>query len=83
MIHLSHKYGISAEDILISSKKGIKEICFQKWVVEVNEQYVINAQIIRELIMVKEDRLQITFSNGDVGLSYASYDLIIIFLCTV
>ena len=83
MIHLIHKYDISAEDILMSSKKGIKDICFQKWFDEVNEQYVINAHIIRELILVKEDRLQITFSDGVDGLSYAAYDLIINFLCTI
>ena len=83
MIHLIHKYDISAEDILMSSKKVIKDICFQKWFDEVNEQYVINAHIIRELILFKEDRLQITFSDGVDGLSYAAYDLIINFLCTM
>ena len=39
--------------------------------------------IIRELILVKEDRLQKTFSDGVDGLSYAAYDLIINFLCTI
>ena len=67
----------------MSSKKGIKDICFQKLFDEVNEQYIINAHIIRELILVKEDRLQITFSDGVDGLSYAAYDLIINFLCTM
>ena len=81
MIHLIHKYGLKVEDIVSLSKKEIKSQCYQKWLSEVNEQHVTNAYIIRELLMVKEDRLQIIFPNGDVGLSYEAYDLIINFLC--
>ena len=61
----------------------MKANCFQKWSREVNNQYVIHAQLVRELIDVKEDRLHITFPNGDDGLSFSSYDLIINFLCTI
>ena len=83
ILHLIHKYDVSVEDILTSSKKMIKANCFQKWYRETNEQYVIHAQIIRELIDVKENRLHITFPYGDDGLSFASFDLIINFLCTI
>ena len=83
ILHLIHKYDVSVEDILTSSKKMIKANCFQKWYRETNEQYVIHAQIIRELIDVKENRLHITFPYGDDGLSFASLDLIINFLCTI
>ena len=74
---------VCEEDILSSSKSTIKVNCFQKWSREINEQYVVHAQIIRELIDVKENRLHITFPYGDDGLSVASYDLIINFLCTI
>ena len=83
MLHLKHKYDITVEDILSSSKKMMKAYCFQKWFKEVDEQYVTHAQLVRELMEVKENRLHITFSNGDDGVYFAAYDLIINFLCTV
>ena len=61
----------------------LKAKCFQKWSREVNDQYVIHAHLVRELIDVKEGRLHITFPNCEDGLSFASYDLIINFLCTI
>ena len=83
ILHLIHKYDVSVEDILTSSKKMLKANCFQKWSREVNDQYVIHAHLVRELIDVKEGRLHITFPNCEDGLSFASYDLIINFLCTI
>ena len=61
----------------------MKAHCFQNWFREVDEQYVIHAQLVKELVEVKENQLHITFSNGDDGLSFAAYDLIINFLCTI
>ena len=81
MIHLMHKYELNVDDILTSNKNERNKHCYHKWFKDVNVQYVINSHIIRELMMVKEDKLQIIFSNGDIGLSFDEYDLIINFLC--
>ena len=79
MTHLLHKYNLQVNNILSYSKDLIKKHCYQKWKSEVNPQYLIHAQIVREIIMVKEERLQITFTcdAGDF-----SADSIINTLCT-
>ena len=63
MTHLMHKYSINVEDILGTSKKKMNDHCYQKWKADINEEYQINAHIIRELIHVKENRLQHTFTS--------------------
>ena len=81
IIYLMHKYELNVDDILTSNKNERKKHCYQKWLTDLNVQYFINAHIINELLMVKEDKLQIIFSNVDIGPSFVEYDLIINFLC--
>ena len=81
MNHLMHKYDISVDDILVTSKKNMNNKCYQKWKEEINGQSIINAQIIRELIKVKEGNLQLFFTNNDFEFSYDAYDFIINSLC--
>ena len=76
-----HKYNMSIEDILETPKKNMNEQCYQKWKIEIDAQYPINAHIIRELIKVKENRLQIIFTNEDFYFSYDEGDFIIDYLC--
>ena len=81
MNHLMHKYNISVDDILETSKKNMNIICYQKWTEEINGQSIIYAQIIRELIKMKEGDLQLIFTNADFEFSYDAYDFIINSLC--
>ena len=81
MNHLMHKYNISVDDILVTSKKNMNTICYQKWTEEINVQSIYNAQIIRELTMLKEGNLQLVFTNNDFEFSYDAYDYIINSLC--
>ena len=78
MMHLLHKYNLQVEDVLTFTKKTMKEHCYQKWQSEINQEYIVHAQIVKEFIMVKEDRLQKTFTNNN---GEFSADYIIIFLC--
>ena len=55
--------------------------CYQKWNANTHEEYHINAHIIRELIHVKENTLQLTFSNEEFQMSYDEYTFIINYLC--
>ena len=79
MTHLLHKYNLQVEDVLSFSKNAMREHCYQKWKTEINQEYFVYAQVVKEFIMVKEDRLHITFTTdaGDF-----SADHIINFLCT-
>ena len=81
MTHLMHKYNINVEDILESSKNKMNEHCYQIWKADINEKYPINALIIRELIYVKENRLQLAFSNEEYQFSYDDYNFTINYLC--
>ena len=79
MMHLLHKYNLQVEDVLSFTKKTMKEHCYQKWQSEINQEYIVHAQIVKEFIMVKEDRLHITFTNNN---GEFSADYIITSLCT-
>ena len=81
MTHLMHKYNINVEDILGTSKKKMNRLCYQKWKANTHKEYHIHAHIIRELIHVKENKLQITFSNKEFQMSNDEYSLIINDLC--
>ena len=70
MNHLMHKYNISVEDILGTSKKQMNILCYQKWIEGVNEQSISYAHIIKELIKVKEGNLQLIFTNENPNFSY-------------
>ena len=81
MTHLMHKYNINVEDILGTSKKKMNRLCYQKWKANTHKEYHIHAHIIRELIHVKENTLQVTFSNKEFQMSNDEYTLIINELC--
>ena len=79
LTHLLQKYNLQVNNILSYSKELIRKHCYQKWKSEVNPEYIIHAQIVREIILVKEERLHITFTcnTGDFDA-----DSIINTLCT-
>ena len=79
--YLMHKYNISVDDILETSKKNMNRNCYQKWLSEINAEYPINAHVIRELIRLKEGTLHLFYANNDIAFSYDDYNFIIEFLC--
>ena len=81
MTYLMDKYDISLDDILVTSKKAMNKQCHQKWLAKVNAQYHVNAHIVRELIMVKENRLSLNFTNDNYNFSYDESKFIIDYLC--
>ena len=81
MNHLMYKYNISVEDILQTSKKQMNMLCYQKWTEEINGQSIYHANIIRELIKLKEGNLQLFFTNENLEFSYDAYNFIIYSLC--
>ena len=81
MNHLMHKYNISVKEIVETSKKKMNILCYKKWAEEVNEDYILHAPIIRELIKLKEGNLQLVFTNEHFEFSYDAYDFIISSLC--
>ena len=76
-----YKYNISVDDILQTSKKQMNMLCYQKWTEEINGQSIYHANIIRELIKLKEGNLQLFFTNENLEFCYDAYNLIIFSLC--
>ena len=65
MTHLIHKYDVQIDDFHSLSKTKINEWCYNRWFTEINKDYFAYAQIIRELITMKENRCTRLFSNND------------------
>ena len=76
MLHIMSKYNLSIEDIRSSSKTNINRHCYNKWLTVVDNDYPIYAGIIKEMLMMKEERCIRTLSNDDCN-------FVIKFLCTV
>ena len=81
MNHLMYKYNISVEDILQTPKKQMNMLCYQKWTEEIDAQSLSHANIIRELIKLKEGNLQLFFTTENFEFSYDAYNFIIYSLC--
>ena len=76
MTHLIHKYDIHVDDMLSLSKNKIKEHCYNRWINQINEEYITYSLIIKEMIMEKENRSVRFFTDTDCK-------FIIDFLCTI
>ena len=74
--HLIHKYDLQLDDLLSLSKNKIKECCYNRWINHIQEEYITYSLIIKEMIMMKENRCARHFSNIDCN-------FIIDFLCTI
>ena len=74
--YIIHKYDINAIDMLSTSKYNLRKLCHSKWLEKVDDMYVTYADIIKDMIMMKEDRCLRVFSNEDCN-------LITKFLCTI
>ena len=76
MTHLIHKYELRVDDILALSKNTIKKHCYNRWVNQIQEEYITYSFIIKDMIMMKENRCVRCFSDTDCN-------FIIDFLCTI
>ena len=63
--HMMHKYDFDVDDIISFSKQRVKELCYNKWLSGVNDEYPMYAQIIKDMIKMREDRCTRLFSNED------------------
>ena len=52
--HLMHKYDLVIEDMLSLSKQKIKNLCLNKWMSGIKDEYPMYAQIIKDMILMKE-----------------------------
>ena len=68
MTHLMHKYDLINYNLVSLSKKCIKEHCYSNWIYNINEEYPIFAQMITELITMKEGRSYRSLSNEDCNI---------------
>ena len=56
MTYRIHKYELQVEDMLTLSKNKIKEHRYSKWINQIKEKYITYSLIIKEMIMMKENR---------------------------
>ena len=63
--HLVHKYDLAVDDIVSLYKHKVKELCYIKWLSGVNIEYPIYAQIIKDMIEMREGRCTKVFLNED------------------
>ena len=76
MTYLIHKYGLQVDDLLSLSKNKLKQHCYNKWINQINEEYITYSIIIKDLFMMKENRCVRCFSNTDCN-------FMIDFLCII
>ena len=63
--HLMHKYDLVIEDMLSLSKQKIKNLCLNKWMSGIKDEYPMYAQIIKDMILMKEGNDAKIFSNDE------------------
>ena len=76
MRHLCYKYNLRIENILSSSIGSMKKEVYNKWFSGVNESYPIHANVVKDMLGIKEERYTRILSNDD-------FNLVIEFLCTL
>ena len=74
--HLTFKYDISVDNIINSSKGKIRKLVYNKWISGINENYPIHANVIRDMLGIREERYTRILSNDECK-------FIIEFLCTL
>ena len=65
MTHLLHKYQLDVNDIVTLSKCSARELCYNRWIAKINNEYPLYAQGINEMITMKEGLCYRTLSNED------------------
>ena len=78
--YLSHKMDSTYEEMLNISAPKLKDLLFKLWCRDVNEDYIPRANVIKELLQVKERLLFIDFGSHRI-MDIVSCDTIINNLC--
>ena len=60
-----HKYNLIIDDIKTLSKTNIKEHFHSTWLTGINIEYPIYAQVIKDMIAMKEIKCTRAFSNEE------------------
>ena len=63
--HLMHKYNLVIDEMKSLSKHSFKELCYNKWMSGINIEYPRYAQIIKDMIGMKEESGTRLFSNDE------------------
>ena len=65
MTHLMHKYDLEVNDIVMLPKCSVKNLCYNRWIASINNEYPIYARGINEMLTMKEGLCYRTLSNED------------------
>ena len=76
MKYICYKYKVSMEDILIKSTGRIRKEVYNNWFSGINPEYSTYANVIKDMLGIKEERYSRIFSNDECN-------FFIEFLCTV
>ena len=63
--HLMHKYGTVVDDVLSLSKDSVKKLFYNRWLDGINVEYPMYAEIIKDMVIMREGRCTRVFSNED------------------
>ena len=63
--HLMCKYDLVIDDMLSLSKQKIKNHCLNKWMSGIKVEYPMYAQIIKDMILMKEGNDPSIFTNNE------------------
>ena len=76
MKYLCYKYEVSIDDILTKSTGRIRKDVYNKWFSGVNAEYSTHANVIKDMLGIKEERYTRILSNEECN-------IFIEFACTV
>ena len=63
--HILSKYGITRDEVMTMSKHKFKELSYNQWLNNVNPDYFIYSNIIKDMLLMKEDRCTRSFTNDE------------------
>ena len=87
--HLSYKYDMSIDWMKTASKGKLRNHIYDKWLSGIDDTYPLHANIIKDMMNVREERITIVFHESDVCLEdddvleYEDCIFIQKFLCTL
>ena len=87
--HLSYKYDMSIDWMITASKGKLRKHIYDKWISGIDDSYPIYANIIKDMMNVREERITIVFHESEVCLEdddvleYEDCNFIQELLCTL
>merc|ERR1712121_109082 len=68
LIHLSYKYDMSIDWMITASKGKLRKHIYDKWISEIDKTNLSHANVIKEMMNVREIRSTIVFHESEVRL---------------